>query len=211
MRYEDRRDAGRRLAAALAGYAGEDVVVLALPRGGVLLGDEVARALGAPLDLVIPRKIGHPGHREFAIAAVTEAGEVVADEAEVARVDRAWFDRAVAEERAEAGRRRARYLGARAHLDLSGRTAILVDDGIATGLTMAAAVREVRRRGPAHLVVAVPVAPADAVAALRRTVDEVVALQAPTAFAGAVGAYYRSFGQVGDDEVVRCLERDAGG
>jgi len=205
MRFLDRQDAGRRLADALSGYAGQDVVVLALPRGGVVLGAEVAAALGAPLDLVIPRKVGHPQHREYAIAAVTEAGEVVANDDEVARLDRRWFEAEVARERVEARRRRERYLGGRAPIDLTGKTAIVVDDGIATGLTMAAAVRDVQRRGPARLVVAVPVAPADAVASLRRTVDEVVALQAPVAYAGAVGAYYRNFGQVADDVVVRCL------
>ena len=205
MRYQDRQDAGRRLADALRRYAQEDVVVLALPRGGVVLGAEVARALGAPLDLVIPRKVGHPDFPEYGIAAVTETGEVVANEAEVARVDPAWFARAVAAERAEAARRRQRYLGDRPGVALEGRTAIVVDDGVATGLTMLAALREVRGRGAARVVAAVPVGPADTVARLRREADEVVALQAPAAFAGAVGAYYERFDQVSDAEVVAAL------
>jgi putative phosphoribosyl transferase len=208
MRFEDRTHAGRLLADALLDHASDDVVVLALPRGGVVVGVEVARALSAPLDLVIPRKVGHPDFPEYGIAAVAEAGEVVANEAETARVDRGWFERAVAAQRAEAQRRRAAYLGGRPAMDLAGRTAIIVDDGIATGLTMQAAVRDVRHRGAARVVVAVPVAPADAVTVLRASVDEVVTLIAPEAYQGAVGAYYRTFGQVGDDEVVRCLAGD---
>ena len=206
MRYQDRQDAGRRLAEALLGYARPDVVVLALPRGGVILGAEVASRLGVPLDLVIPRKVGHPSYPEYGIAAVAEAGEVVANEEEVARVDPAWFERAVAHERVEAARRRRHYLGGRDPLDLGGKTAILVDDGIATGLTMEAAVRDAHARGAARVVVAVPVAPADAVVRLRRQADEVVALQAPVDYAGAVGAYYREFRQVTDDEVIAALQ-----
>ena len=210
MRYADRRDAGRRLAGALAGLAGPATVVLALPRGGVILGAEVARALGAPLDLVLPRKVGHPSFPEYGIAAVAEAGEVVENRDEVARVDPAWFARAVAEERAEAARRRRSSLGDRPPTDLTGMTAILVDDGIATGLTMRAALCDVRARGAARAVVAVPVAPADAVARMRREADDVVTLQAPPDFAGAVGAYYRDFRQVTDEEVVRALAEAAG-
>ena len=210
MRYADRRDAGRRLAEALAGLAGPTTVVLALPRGGVILGAEVARFLGAPLDLVLPRKVGHPSFPEYGIAAVAEAGEVVENRDEVARVDPGWFARAVAEQRAEAARRRRSYLGDRPPADLAGMTAILVDDGIATGLTMRAALCDVRARGAARAVVAVPVAPADAVARMRREADDVVTLQAPDDFAGAVGAYYRDFRQVTDDEVVRALAEAAG-
>jgi predicted phosphoribosyltransferase len=209
MRYRDRRDAGRRLAEALKGFANERVVILALPRGGVMLGVEVARALSAPLDLVIPRKVGHPDYPEYGIAAVAEVGEVVENEVEVARVDPAWFERAVAHERAEAARRRERYLGGRPPTDLTGLTAILVDDGIATGLTMRAAVRDAHARGAARVIIAVPVAPADTLAWLRREVDDVVALQAPADYAGAVGAYYEEFGQVSDAEVVAAL-REAG-
>jgi putative phosphoribosyl transferase len=208
MRFDDRTHAGRLLADALRDHAAQDVVVLALPRGGVVVGIEVARALSAPLDLVIPRKVGHPDFPEYAIAAVAEVGEVVANEAETARMDRGWFEQAVAAERAEAARRRASYLGGRPAVDLTGKTAIIVDDGIATGLTMRAAVRDARHRDAARVVVAVPVAPVDAVAELRASVDEVVTLLAPEAYEGAVGAYYRKFGQVTDDEVMRCLAGD---
>lgn len=209
MRFRDRTDAGKRLATALASYAGQAGVVLALPRGGVVLGVEVADKLGMPLDLVIPRKIGHPQQPEYAIAAVAENGELAANDAEVRRVDPKWFRETVAREQAEARRRRGLYVGGRAPLALAGKLAILVDDGIATGLTMFAAIRDVKQRGPARTVVAVPVAPADTVAQLRREVDAVVTLDEGEYFLGAVGAYYDDFPQVSDDEVVALMRRYA--
>lgn len=207
MRFRDRTDAGKRLATALASYAGQAGVVLALPRGGVVLGVEVAESLGMPLDLVIPRKIGHPQQPEYAIAAVAENGELATNDAEVRRVDPQWFRETVAREQAEARRRRTLYVGGRAPLALAGKLAILVDDGIATGLTMFAAIRDVKQRGPARTVVAVPVAPADTVARLRREVDAVVTLDEGEYFLGAVGAYYDDFPQVSDDEVVALMRR----
>ncbi|KPK71936.1 MAG: phosphoribosyl transferase [Acidithiobacillales bacterium SM23_46] len=210
MRFRDRTDAGKQLSAALSEYRGEAGVVLALPRGGVVLGIEVAEGLGMPLDLVIPRKIGHPQQPEYAIAAVAESGELAANEAEVRRVDPDWFRNAVDREQAEAKRRRQLYLGGRAPLPLAGKLAILVDDGIATGLTMFAAIRDVKQRSPARTVVAVPVAPADTVAQLRREVDAVVTLDDGEYFLGAVGAYYDDFPQVSDSEVVALMQRAAG-
>jgi predicted phosphoribosyltransferase len=210
MRFRDRTDAGKQLSAALSDYRGEAGVVLALPRGGVVLGIEVAEGLGMPLDLVIPRKIGHPQQPEYAIAAVAESGELAANEAEVRRVDPDWFRNAVDREQAEAKRRRQLYLGGRAPLPLAGKLAILVDDGIATGLTMFAAIRDVKQRSPARTVVAVPVAPADTVAQLRREVDAVVTLDDGEYFLGAVGAYYDDFPQVSDSEVVALMQRAAG-
>jgi len=207
MRFRDRTDAGKQLSTALERYRGQAGVVLALPRGGVVLGVEVAEGLGLPLDLVIPRKIGHPLQPEYAIAAVAESGELAANEAEVRRVDSAWFRDAVARETAEAKRRRALYLGGRAPLPLAGKLAILVDDGIATGLTMFAAIRDVKRRRPAQTVVAVPVAPSDTIERLRREVDSVVTLDDGEYFLGAVGAYYDAFPQVSDSEVVTMMQR----
>lgn len=207
MRFCDRTDAGKQLAAALAQYRGQAGVVLALPRGGVVLGVEVAESLGMPLDLVIPRKIGHPMQPEYAIAAVAENGELAANDAEVRRVDPQWFRETVAREQAEARRRRTLYVAGRAPLALAGKLAILVDDGIATGLTMFAAIRDVKQRGPARTVVAVPVAPADTMARLRHEVDAVVTLDDGEYFLGAVGAYYNSFPQVSDDEVVALMKR----
>jgi predicted phosphoribosyltransferase len=205
MRFKDRTDAGRRLAQALARFRGRDGVVYALPRGGVVLGVEIARALALPLDLVIARKIGHPLSAEYAIGAVTEGGELVTNPFEVARVNAEWFRLAVEAERAEARRRRARYLGGAASLPATGKLAILVDDGIATGLTMEAAIREARRQRPVTLVVAVPVAPPDTAARLGKEVDEFVALDVDPEYLGAVGAYYDDFPQVTDDEVVQLM------
>jgi predicted phosphoribosyltransferase len=206
MRFRDMTDAGQRLAERLLAYRGQEGVVLALPRGGVVLGAEIARALDMPLDLVIPRKIGHPLSPEYGIAAVTESGEIVTNPWEVSQVDPQWFQNAVARERAEAARRRRRYLGDRAPLPLAGEIAILVDDGIATGLTMEAAIRDVKRQRPARLVVAVPVAPADTAERLRAQVDDFVALLVPEFYLGAVGAYYDHFPQVSDEEVIALLE-----
>jgi putative phosphoribosyl transferase len=206
MRFADRTDAGRRLGEALARYRGRQGVVYALPRGGVVLGVEVARALAMPLDLVIPRKIGHPHQPEYAIGAVAESGELACNEAEVARVDAAWFEHAVEREKLEARRRRALYTGGRAPLDARDKTAIIVDDGIATGLTMMAAILDVKRFRPAQVVVAVPVVPADTAARLGRLVDDVVAVQVEEYYLGAVGAYYDEFHQVSDDEVIALMQ-----
>ncbi|BAU49515.1 phosphoribosyl transferase [Sulfurifustis variabilis] len=207
MRFRDRAEAGRRLAAALAGHVEGPGVVYPLPRGGVVLGAEIAAALRLPLDLIIPRKIGHPYSPEYGIAAVVESGEIVRNEAEVARVDASWFEQAVARERAEARRRRLLYLRGRAPVPVEGKTAILVDDGIATGLTMEAAIREAKRLRPARTIVAVPVAPPDTARRIGREVDAFVALEIPEFYLGAVGAYYDDFPQLTDDEVIGLLDR----
>ncbi|HEX7045813.1 MAG TPA: phosphoribosyltransferase family protein [Burkholderiales bacterium] len=212
MRFKDRTDAGRQLAELLAGrYADIDGIVYALPRGGVVLGVEIARRLGLPLDLIIARKIGHPHNPEYAIGAVTEQGELVMNPREIESVRREWLAREIENERREAERRHAVYLGGRTPLSAAGRTAILVDDGVATGLTMQAAIRAVQRQNPARVVVAVPVVPADTAARLEREVDEVVALDVATDYFGAVGAYYDDFPQVTDSEVIgllRTMERE---
>lgn len=203
MYFKDRKEAGERLAEALAAtYAGAEGVVYALPRGGVVPGAVIARRLGMPLDLVIARKIGHPHNPEYAIGAVTESGEPVSNRRELAEVGEDWFQRQVELERREARRRREAYLGARAPLSPAGKTAILVDDGIATGLTMEAAIREVQQHDPKRVVVAVPVIPPDTAARLARAVDDVVALDVPADYFGAVGAYYADFPQVSDQEVI---------
>jgi len=212
MRFRDRAEAGQRLAQALANYGqSRDALVFALPRGGVTLGVEVARALELPLDLVIPRKVGHPRQPEYAIAAVAEFGPLATNAAEVDRVDPKWFKAAVEHERQEARRRRQLYLGGRAMPDLKGKTAIIVDDGIATGLTMFAAIRDIRHAGAAHIVVAVPAAPAETIENLKREVDEVVVLTGGEYYLGAVGAYYDYFPQVSDQEVIAMLKSMAGG
>lgn len=205
MRFTDRADAGKQLANALKQYRDTDGIVYALPRGGVVLGTEVARALNLPLDLLIPRKIGHPLQPEYAIGAVTESGEMVLNETEIVELDRAWLRAAIAAARDEARRRRESYLGGHEPASAAGKTAIIVDDGIATGLTMEVAIRDCRRHDPARVVVAVPAAPHDTVARLSRFTDAFVVLDDSPCFLGAVGAYYDFFPQVRDDEVVALL------
>lgn len=205
MTFPDRQTAGQQLAEKLQGYAGQPVVVYALPRGGVVPGAEVAKTLQAPLDLIITRKIGHPLSPEYAIAAVTEDGELVRNEQEVARVDQAWFRDEVARQQAEAQRRRQRYLGQRTPVPVRGQTAILVDDGVATGLTVRAAIAELRQRQPKKIVVAVPVLPPEIAEMLKRDVDDLVYLDDPARYRGAVGAHYESFPQVADQEVEQLL------
>lgn len=207
MRFKDRVDAGRQLAKALVPRVkGEDAIIYPLPRGGIPLGIEIARVLHMPVDLIIPRKIGHPYNPEYAIGAVTEHGEPVINAAEVARVDAKWYSAEVKAQRDEARRRRERYLDGREPISVEGKTAILVDDGIATGLTMRAAIDDARRRHAARIVVAIPVAPKDTYEALAREVDAVVAVAVEAYYLGAVGAYYDEFNQLTDDEVVRMLD-----
>jgi len=200
----DRTDAGRQLAKALSHYKGQPSVVFALPRGGVVLGVEVARALDAPLDLIVVRKIGHPDQPEYAIGAVTENGEWVLNSAEARSLDPNWIAEAARSGLLEAQRRRALYLRDRPPFTVKDKTAIVVDDGLATGLTMEAALGELRRRDPARIIVAVPVAAAETLERLRPKADDIVALHVPSTF-GAVGAFYRDFDQLDDDDVVRLL------
>jgi predicted phosphoribosyltransferase len=208
MRFHDRIDAGKQLAELVAEkYKGTDCVVYPLPRGGVPLGLELARALNMPLDLVIPRKIGHPYNPEYAICAVAETGETVCNERELARADKEWFEQRVAEEREESRRRRELYLAGRSPAVIEGKTAILVDDGIATGLTMRAAVKDMRARKAAHVVVAIPVVPEDTALLLAQEVDDVVALSIDAHYMGAVGAYYDNFSQVSDQEVLEMMKQ----
>lgn len=214
MRFADRTDAGLRLASALAKYHGRHPVVLALPRGGVPVAAAIAEALSAPLDLVLVRKVGLPWQPELAIGAVVDGPEpiIVRNEAliSLAGIGEDEFQRICRSELAEIERRRARYLGARARAALAGRTVIVVDDGIATGATMKAALRAIRQRQPGSLVLAVPVAPAETVAELRREVDDLICLDMPEPFL-AIGNFYGDFRQVGDEEVVSQLARFATG
>lgn len=208
MRFKDRADAGQKLARLLAAkYGHRDGVVYALPRGGVVLGAEIAPHLHMPLDLIIARKIGHPYNPEYAIAAVTETGEPVVNTREVANLPSEWFDAQVATERREARRRHHVYLDGRPPLSARGKIAIIVDDGIATGLTMEAAIRELQQRNAGSIVIAVPVAPADTAAQFANEVDDLVALDIPEYFLGGVGAYYEYFPQVTDEEVLALLRK----
>jgi predicted phosphoribosyltransferase len=205
----DRADAGRQLAATLKAYKRQAVVVYALPRGGAVLGIEVARFLRAPLDLIVVRKIGHPLQPEYAIGAVAEDGYVIANPREVATSDRRWFDHAIAAALKEAQRRRALFLNGQSPVPVKDKTAIIVDDGLATGLTMLAAVHEIRKRRPQRIVVAVPVAAAETVDKLRPEVDELISLYVPHGFFGAIGNFYEDFKQVTDEEVIAILKSSA--
>jgi predicted phosphoribosyltransferase len=205
--YENRRQAGEVLACALDGYRGRpDVAVLALPRGGVPVGFEVARRLRAPLDVHVVRKLGVPGAEEAAMGALASGGVVLLDEQLVATlgVSTRALDALVAAERAELARRERVYRQGRPPLAVAGRTVILVDDGMATGASMRAAVASLRRRGPARIVVAVPVAAADTCAALRGEADDVVCVATPEPFF-AVGEFYGDFSQTSDEEVRELL------
>jgi putative phosphoribosyl transferase len=212
LRFPDRDDAGRRLGQALVKMKLTNPVVLALPRGGVPVAMEVARALGAPLDLLLVRKIGAPDQRELAVAAVAEGpdkGLVFDDETMVdSGVTEAYIECEACRERAELARRRAVYLGSRSPLALESKTAVVVDDGIATGTTARAALQALRVRHPTRVVLAVPVAPARAISQIKPLVDDLVCLSEPPAFY-AIGAHYDDFHQVSDDEVVAALEAAA--
>ena len=209
--FTDRAEAGRRLAGALAAYAGrDDVVVLALPRGGVPVAYEVACALGAPLDVLVVRKLGVPGYEELAMGAVAGGGALVLDENLVRdlRVPPAEVERVIRRERAEVERREQAYRGAQAAPELAGKTVIVVDDGIATGHTLRAGIAALRTRRPARIVAAAPVAPPSTVRELGVEADEVVCVATPEPFR-AVGLWYRSFPQLTDHEVQEVLARGA--
>ncbi len=201
--FRDRRDAGRQLAQALAAYAGRpDVLVLALPRGGVPVGAEVAAALRAPLDVFVVRKLGVPGREEYAMGAIAGGGvRVLSDDAvQMFGVDAADVEAVARREQAELERRERLYRGTRAPPAVEGRTLIVVDDGLATGSTMRAAVQALRALRPGRIVAAVPTAAAATCEALRREADAVVCLRTPEPFR-AVGLWYEDFSQTGDDEV----------
>ncbi len=212
MPFRNRVDAGRRLARALERYAGEEAVILALPRGGVPVAAEVATALHAPLDLFLVRKIGCPWQPELAMGAVVDgvAPLVVRNEDVIraAGIGEAEFQQACRDELAEIERRRKRYLGGREPVGIEGRTVIVIDDGLATGATMRAALRALRKAEPKRIVLAVPVAPTETLAKLRKEADDVVCIE-DYGFFGAIGAYYDDFRQVTDEELVATLARFA--
>ncbi|HEX5797256.1 MAG TPA: phosphoribosyltransferase family protein [Candidatus Saccharimonadales bacterium] len=207
MSYVDRQDAGRKLAQALKRFRDGDIVVLALPRGGIVLGAEVARTLKVTLDVIGVRKIGHPFHPEYAIGAVVGENTAVYNRNESAAVDKSWLKKAEAEARELIKKRVDLYYHEDFQpIEVNGKTVILVDDGIATGLSMQASVRAMREQGAERIIVAVPVAPADSVETLKTLADEVVVLDNPGMFLGAVGAHYQLFDQVDDEEVKALLK-----
>lgn len=209
-RFADRTDAGRQLAARLLHLKDQNPLVLAIPRGGVPVGFEVANALAAPLDLLFVRKIGAPDQPELALGAVVDGARAETvlnhDIIDALRISDDVINRITAREVEEISRRRRAYLGTRRHAPITGRSAIVVDDGIATGASMRAALLAVRRHKPKRLVLAVPVAPPDVVAGLEAEVDEVVCLATPDPFY-AISLYYADFRQLDDDDVTAVLRR----
>jgi len=208
MIFQDRRDAGQQLARRLTHLRGQDAIVLALPRGGIVVGYEIAHALGAPLDVIVARKLGAPGNPEFGFGAIAPGGVRFLDERTAGwlGLSEERIDRIAAEEAREMERRLRRYRGERPLPDVRQRVVILVDDGLATGVTARAAIRAIRRWEPGRLVLAVPVGAPDTVRAVSSEVDELVCLETPPGFM-AVGQYYRDFAQTSDEEVTELLER----
>lgn len=210
MPFKKRSEAGQKLARALSNYKDHHPVILALPRGGVPVAAEVAAALDAPLDLILVRKIGVPLQPKLAMGAVVDGGAPVIvrneDVIQRADIDEVQFEAVCDGELAEIERRRQRYLGSRERVNVTGCTAIVIDDGIATGATMRAALRATRMRNPKKLVLAVPVAPSESIVAMREEADEVVCLE-DHEFFGAISYYYADFRQTSDEEVIEILKR----
>jgi predicted phosphoribosyltransferase len=204
--FADRRDAGRRLAEHLRGVEAGDPVIVALPRGGVPVGAEISRALNAPLEIFAVRKLGAPGHSEYGVGAIAEDGTKLIDPeaTRVMHVRNGELERIAKRERAELRRQVQKYRGDSPPPDLEGRTVVLVDDGAATGITDATAIRAIRRQDPRWIVLALPVCSAEALELLRGEADQVVCLRAPRLLYG-VGHWYRNFHQVSDQEVIDAL------
>jgi len=210
MAFKNRSDAGCKLGQALSVYKDQQPLVLALPRGGVPVAEEVAAALDAPLDLILVRKIGVPAQPELAMGAVVDGGSPIVvrndDVIRLAGISESEFKAVCDSELAEIERRRRRYLGGCARTDVAGRVAIVIDDGVATGATTRAALRATRMRGPRKTVLAIPVAPTDTLAAMRDEADDIVCLENYEVF-GAIGFYYSDFHQVSDREVIDAIAR----
>ena len=203
--FKNIEDAGRQLSDKLKQYRGTDTVVLALPRGGVVVGHEISQALDLPLDIVVTRKIGHPSNPEYAICAVDEKGTLLCDEAERKMISESWLKEEVERQKKEAKRRLHLYRGNKKPIKIKGKNVILTDDGVATGLTMQLAILAIKAQKPQRVIVAVPVAPSEVVGDLKKKTDELIVLMPPKEFAGAVGAHFQEFGQIEDEEVVQLL------
>lgn len=208
MHYRDREEAGQVLAKELAFLKGrKDVVVLGIPRGGVVVAAEVAKAIGAPLDIYITRKIGAPYNPELAIGAVASSGEIVLDEGLIMSlgVSSEYVEKETERQRKEIERRMAKYRGDFPPLDIKGKTVVLVDDGVATGATTLATIRALKKQGPKELILAIPVGPLDTIARLKKEVDKLICPLVPEVF-WAIGAFYAIFDQTPDEEVIRLLK-----
>ena len=206
--FKDRKEAGQKLANKLEQYRDKkDTIVLGLPRGGVVTAYEIAKSLNLPLDLIVPRKIGAPDNPEFAIGAIAEDGEGIFDQSVITEynISKDYIDKEVEKEKKEAQRRLKLYRGDRPILNLKDKTAILIDDGVATGATMRAAIKSAKIKGVKEIIVATPVIARDTLKKIGTEVNEVIYLDAPTFF-GAVGAFYQSFAQTEDKEVIELMK-----
>lgn len=209
MIFKDRIDAGKQLADKLDKFKdNKDLVLLALPRGGIILAYEVAKKINAPIDIVVPRKIGSPENEEFAIGAITETGQGIFDDDIIKSygISKEYIDQKVEEEKKEAERRLKVYRGDKEAIALKDKIVILVDDGIATGNTIFAAIKSVKSKSPKKIIVAVPVLPPDTIGPVEKVVDELIYIDAPVIF-GAIGKFYEVFGQTRDEEVVEIMKK----
>lgn len=204
--FYNRQEAGKLLAKKLEKYKGQAAVVYALPRGGVIVAAEIARHFNFHLDLVLTRKIGHPLNSEFAIGAVSESGELVGNILQYGNIDKYWLVAEIDRQAEEIKRRRGLYMGGKNSINALGKIAVIVDDGIATGSTIIAAIEEIKNQKPQKTIVAVPVAPPDVVDTIKKLVDDIVVVLVPDPFLGAIGAYYKEFDQVSDEEVRQLMK-----
>lgn len=205
IQFKNRIDGASQLAKILSSYKNTNTIILGIPRGGIVTAKVIADELNLPLGMVVVRKIGHPNSREYAIAAVSESGLLYKNEAETANLSENWLKQETNKELQEAKRRRSVYWENRELLSLTDKTVILVDDGLATGLTMFAAILEVKSQHPRKIIVAVPITPEDTRQKILREVDNFVTVSSPSNFFGAVGNYYLDFPQVRDEEVIKLL------
>lgn len=207
MIFKNREEAGKRLSQKLKEFKNQkDTIILALPRGGVVTGFAIAQNLNLPLDIVVPRKIGAPENEEYAIGAITESGEGIFNQEAISSlsITKNYLDKKIAEEKTEAERRLKSYRQNKPILNLLNKTVIIVDDGIATGLTMRAAIKSVKEKKAAKIIVAIPVSAQDSLKIIKQEADDVIYLDAPLFF-GAVGAFYEDFGQTTDQEVINLM------
>lgn len=208
IKFQNRPEAAKKLAKLLIKFKDTDAVVLGIPRGGAITANIVAKELSLPFGIVIVRKIGHPTNSEYAVAAISESGMLVKNKKETENIDRAWFVKEAEKQLLETKRRRIKYGGKRPQIRLEGKTIILVDDGLSTGLTMAAAIKEVKLAKPKKIVIAVPISPRDTVNKLKEEVDEIITCSTPLIFEGAVGVYYEDFPQIEDKEVIEIMSKN---
>ncbi len=207
MVFKDRVEAGEKLAQILEIYKNNNTVIYGLPRGGMVVASAIAKKLKAPLSLITVKKIGHPDNPEYALCAVSLAGNLICDPKEMVGINMEWLETELKTQLLEAQRRQDLYLKGKSPILAKDKTAIIVDDGIATGLTIKAAVEEIKQQKPKKIVVAVPVAPEEIANQLSEEVDEFIALEIPDFFSGSVGSYFQDFPQASDEEVINLLQQ----